>query len=392
MLTIRFNPLLAYIGALYVLLASIVILSPSHEIPIWTLVSAVVFLPSITIAVIVGSAIEKLLAIVLFLFIAMLPFGFPGTLLGWGGSLLVGLQCGRVWLSQFLNGRMDLLFWTLATAPLYCSKIFYDLATEGISHDLLSNFFQAASINYANSVLLGSASLVATCMILQDMSISKHSGLINKTNYIRKIAIFLMPVTLLFVLAMDYRSGVIGVIGLIIFYFFQFSNFLRYSLFALATISLVLFFDYVINFLVPGRDGVGEIFTEILDDDNRFDRSVNFAVKVLIDKNDFDVWINYFSVSALSDFLAVLFPLSIVIIIYFFMYFKSVFKLGISRMRWEQRAPLLLILASGLAVSILQPDFFNMFVFGFQISLINSFLRFRRAYVSVRPTHLVSIR
>lgn len=379
MLTVRFNPLLAYIGALYVLLASIVILSPSHEIPIWWLVSAVVFLPSITIAIIVGSAIEKFLAIVSFLFVVMLPFGFPGTLLGWGGSLLVGLQCGRIWLSQFLNGRIDLLFWTLATAPLFCAKIFFDLATEGISHELLSNFFQAASINYANSVLLGSASLVATCMILQDMSISKHAGTIKKAKLVRKIALSLMPISLLFVLAMDYRSGVIGIFGLLIFCFSQFSKFSRYSLFALAAISLVFFYDYIIYFLVPGREGVGELFTELVDDDNRFYKAINFAARVLVDKKDFAAWVDYFSVSALSDFLAVTFPLSVVVIIYFFMYFKSVFKLGISRMPWEQRASLLLILGSGLAVSLLQPDFFNMFVFGFQISLINSYLRFRRA-------------
>jgi hypothetical protein len=377
MLTIRTVPLITYLGALYVLLASIVILSPSHEIPIWWVLSAVVFLPSIAITIIAGNAIEKLLAVTSLLFVALLPFGFPGTLLGWSGSLLLGLQCGRIWFRQFLNGRIDLMFWTLAIAPIFCTKILLDLATVGISEELLSNFFQAASINYANSILLGSASLVGTCMILQDLSISKGLCKIKNLNSLRTIALFLMPISLVFVLVTDYRSGVIGISGLLIFYMTRFSKSAGYSLFAVVAISLVFFYEYILFFLVPGRDNVGELFTELVDEDNRFYRAIKFAGRVLTDKSDFANWVNYFSVSALTDFLAVTFPLSVAMLIYFLIYFKSIFKLVLSRMHWEQRVSLLLILGSGLAVSLLQPDFFNMFVFGFQISLINSYVRFR---------------
>jgi hypothetical protein len=377
MQAIKIPPLVSCFGSLYVSLASIVILIPNIEIAIWWWISAIVFIPSILLAIIAGSAIEKLLATLSFMFVVLVPFGFPGTLLGWGGSLLIGLQCGRMWLSQFLNGRIDMLFWSLATAPLFSAQILFDFANEGISYELLSNFFQAASINYANSVLLGSASLVATCMILQDISIFKQVGIINNSKYVRKIALFLMPISLVFAVSMDYRTGVIGILGLLLFYFSRFSFVFRYSLLALVVISLVYFYEFVLNFLVPGRVNVGDLFTELVDDGNRFDRATNFAAKVLVDKTHFAAWIDYFSVSALGDFLAVTFPLSFVIIIYFFIYFKNIFKLGVSRIPWAQRSSLILILGSGLAVSLLQPDFFNMFVFGFQISLINSYLRFQ---------------
>lgn len=375
MLTIRFNRLLTYIGAVYVLFASAVLLSPSHEVPIWWVVSAVVFLPSIAIAICVGSAVEKLLAVVSLLFVALLPFGFPGTLLGWGGSLLIGLQCGRLWLSEVLNGRVGILFWALAAAPVFCTKILVDLATVGISHEMQSNFFQAASINYANAVLLGSACLAATCMIVQDISISKRLGSVNRVRFVRKMALFLMPISLILVLAMDYRSGILGVVGLILFYASRFSKWISYSLITLAAMSLVFAYGYIIEFLVPGRDRLEEVVTELLGEDNRVSRGISFAGRVLIDKVDFTSWLEYFSVSALSDFLAVTFPLSIGIFLYFANYFKSIFKVALSPMRLDQRASLLLILASGLALSLLQPDFFNMFVLGFQASLIVTFAR-----------------
>ncbi len=377
MLIIRFKPLLTYLGSLYVILASIVILIPSYEISIWWGISAVVFLPSIVVASIYGTAIERLLAILSFIFVAMLPFGFPGTLVGWSGSLLIGLQCGRTWFTQLLNGRMNILLWTFAIAPLFCMKIFIDLATEGISHELLSNFFQSASINYANSVLLGSASLIATCMILQDIINADKQGTIKNVKRVRNIALLLMPISLGFVLAMDYRSGAIGVIGLLIFYLSRFSKIMGYYLCGLLLILVIFFYEFIVYFLVPGRDGVSEIFTELVDDDNRFYRAINFASKVLIDKSNFAGWVDYFSVSALSDFIAVAFPLSVFIVLYFFIYLKNIVKTGLFSMRWEKRASLMLILGSGLAISLLQPDFYNMFVVGFQISLINLHVRFR---------------
>jgi len=144
-------------------------------------------------------------------------------------------------------------------------------------------------------------------------------------------------------------------------------------------IFLIIFHSYVIENLVPGRDGLDAIFIELVDEDNRVARAVNFSAQVFFTQVAFYNWMKIFSVSALSDFMSASFPLSIGLFIYLLIYVKNILRIGFEEMRADQRSSFFLLVSSGLAVPLLQPDFFNMFVLGFQASLIIALSRLRRA-------------
>jgi len=379
MLTIRLSSLVSYISALYVLLASIVLLSPSHEVAIWFGISAVVFLPSILIAIFSGNVIERLISILSVIFLILIPFGFPGTLLGWSGSMLIGLQSGRVWFRNMVGGSLGIVFLTFSVGPIFSANIIYLFASVGISHELQSNFFQAASINYASALLLGCASLVGTCLIVRGIYFRKKDVISAGSQIFIKVMLFLILISILFVLIMDYRSGFIGVLGVILFIISRMPKVASRLSLLFLLIFTIIFYSYIVDFLVPGRDGLDAIFTELVDEDNRVTRAVNFSAQVFFNKVDFNNWTKIFSVSALSDFMSVSFPLSIGLFIYLLIYIKNILRIGLEEMRVDQRLSFFLLVSSGIAIPLLQPDFFNMFVLGFQASLIAALSSLRRA-------------
>jgi hypothetical protein len=356
---------------LYVFLTLLVLFFPSNEVKIWFVISVGVFVPAIIIAVLEGNLIERILAFLSFFFIAMLPLGFPGTLIGWSGSFLIGLLSGRIWpyLVDKKKNRITSLF---LIAPLFFSVIMYEYTINGISHDVLSNFFQASSINYACSVILGCASLFGTCEIVRNKHFvenrrASQEGLISNV-----LIIFFLAMSILFILSMDYRSGLLGVIGLVLFIISRIPKASSWVFLLILFYLFISFFDFFINFIVPDRDSPVEIFSELAGENNRISRAVDFGGQVLLDKSDFSSWAEKFSVSALSDLMAVAFPLSIGVFIYLLIYLRNIFKIGSYENLKILRYSLFILTLSGVTITLLQPDFFNLYVFGFQMALINA--------------------
>ena len=63
--------------------------------------------------------------------------------------------------------------------------------------------------------------------------------------------------------------------------------------------------------------------------------------------------------------------------IYLLFYFKNILKIGFFGDFKILRYSLFILALSGVIISLLQPDFFNMYVLGFQAGLINAYVSFR---------------
>lgn len=375
-----FNPMafIYRLSALYVCLVSLVLIFPESEVVIWLAISVIIFIPTTLIAAIKGIFIEKFLAVLSLPFIILIPFGMPGTLIGWIGSLLLGLLAGRYWFGNISYSRYNSLFYSLLLVPFFGLNIFYILASGGISYEDQSNYFQAASINYANSLFLGAATLVVVCSIAKNKLLAEQ----DRRSWSVLLVYFLLCVSLFFTVAMDYRTGVIGSLGLIAYMLSRLPGYKSIVFVVFLIFLLLIYSNEIVAFLVPGRDEIGAVVTELTDVDNRVQRALDFASLVIFDKTGFGGWSMQFSVSALSDLAAVLFPFSIFLFAYLLLYFKSLLFLILRTVRIDLKLSLFFLYASGTFVSLMQPDFFNLFVLGFQISLCqscNSMYRIRNA-------------
>lgn len=369
-----FNPMafILRLSSLYICLASLVLIFPENEVMIWLAISIIVFIPATLIAAINGIFIEKFLAVLSLPFIVLIPMGMPGTLIGWIGSLLLGLLAGRYWFRNISSSRYNSLFYSLMLVPFFGLNILYILASGGISFEDQSNYFQSASINYANSLFLGAATLAAVCSIAKSNLLAKQDRRNWSVLSVHFFTYLLFCFSLFYTVAMDYRTGVIGSLGLLAYMLSRLPGYKSIILVILLIVLLLIYSNEIVAFLVPGRDEIGAVMTELTDVDNRLQRAIDFAYLVIIDKSGFDGWSMQFSVSALSDLAAVLFPFSIFLFAYLLLYFRNLLFLILRTVRIDQKLSLFFLYASGTFVSLMQPDFFNLFVLGFQISLCHS--------------------
>ena len=121
------------------------------------------------------------------------------------------------------------------------------------------------------------------------------------------------------------------------------------------------YYNLVANFFLPGRSEIVSLVGDLSEDSLRYDRIIEFWSVAGLSKLDFDVWSSHFSVSAMSDFTASLFPLSLL----FFIPALSMLKL-VGYLNSTARLPALIIIVSTLSsllISIFQPDFYSMFTF-----------------------------
>ncbi len=315
---------------------------------------------------------ERYVAILFVLFSLLVPFGMPGTLTGWCGSLLLGLQAGRVFFRDFSSFYQKVFLFSVVAGQFLGLEILAKIITTGLTHEIQSDYFQSASINYANSLLIGCATITSTIWMMRFAGLAGASTDKKSNFYIYYSSVFISCFSIAFAILMDYRSGLIAVAGIFTFLICRFSKVFLYSTLVMCLVFLVRFSDEVIAYLVPGRDDLSMLFTELGEDDNRIERSIKFISSVLLDKSNFERWSTQFSTSALGDFIAAAFPASIILLLYIFFYLRNAGAVIFRLNRSTDRLSLSLLLMSGLAVALLQPDFFNLFVLGFQSSLINA--------------------
>jgi len=132
-----------------------------------------------------------------------------------------------------------------------------------------------------------------------------------------------------------------------------------------------IFNSFFISFVSQGTDDLTNVGSELAAGALRYDRILEFWRIASLNKINFVSWSKHFSVSALSDFVAALFPISL---FFFIIPFVGIYKL-LLRVRVNNIFYFLIILTSwtsSLVMTFLQPDFFSMFSF-FLISSISYF-------------------
>ncbi|MFN5428279.1 MAG: hypothetical protein ACK5BO_09595, partial [Bacteroidota bacterium] len=177
------------------------------------------------------------------------------------------------------------------------------------------------------------------------------------------------------VIIFDFRSGSLIFLSL----FFLIIDFFRLKsrIYLIVPIFVLLLSSNFLNlifisFVSQGTDDLTNVGSELAAGALRYDRILEFWRIAGLNKVNFVSWSKHFSVSALSDFIASLFPISLFFLI---IPIVGIYKLLI-RVRINNLYYLLIILTSwlsSLVMTIMQPDFFSMFSF-FLISSILYFI------------------
>lgn len=305
----------------------------------------------------------KLTNLVLLGFFAVLavlvPFGLPGSILGWFGGFYFAYHFSLDKLSDTESIGRSLY----AVSSLAIAFSVYILILNMISpfdHAQLSHYFAGSSINTIPILLVCLTNLLCAYYYYHT-SVLK----VGRDKFASEILlIVLLMVSVIATVIFEFRSG-IGIFLLLLMVFFsklkiKFTS--AAALFScLVGVTLVFFHEWLIAFIVPGRDSVWSVLEEISSGSLRLERLLIFWEKAAFAKQDFANWSEYFSFSAMSDFVAAFFPLSL----FFFLPCISLLKLLLrSGSRGLFASTIILVsAASSLLISVMQPDFFALMSF-----------------------------
>ena len=309
-----------------------------------------------------------ILLVFLYLFLLLLvPFDMPGSVVGWMSMLCVGYFFGEYANRDGIQTLKELRVFVLSSILLTLWILFQNYQNS-FSYDLLSDYFAASSINTVPILMVCLTNLF--CVIYFHSVYFNEKYLFVNLKFSRKLLFLLFLISSLSVIIFELRSG-IGIFFLwsIVIWnsFGHKSPLIKYFLlFALVTIISLFYvdilLDLILSFLVPGRENLASLTAELSEGALRYDEIITFwEVAGVSNKLNFHIWSENFSVSGMSDFIAALFPISLLIFIPFIWSFKIIKKVN-----KRNRNAILIIFTSmfsSLFISVLQPDFFSMFTF-----------------------------
>lgn len=298
------------------------------------------------------------------LLLALLPMGMPGSIIGWMTMLCAGYFFGVSLIKdQFVTlGSIKPFFYLTI---LSCLWILLQNYRNGFSQELLSDYFQASSINTVPLLMVCSANLYCAIHYYRTLFVPTRGVSIIYTS---KLIYALLFVAIFTTIVFGFRSGslLFGLAALVVFESFRIRGRIKKNIVLLLFVGLGFLninnlFDLVAGFLLPGRSEIVSLVGDLSEDRLRYDRISEFWSVAGLNKLGLDDWASHFSVSGMSDFTASLFPLSIL----FFVPALSMLKL-VRYFKTADRLPALIIMfsaISSLLISVLQPDFYSMFTF-----------------------------
>jgi hypothetical protein len=292
-------------------------------------------------------------------------FGLPGSISAWMSMTCMGYIIGRKFSenpekikSVFYNFSKILVVFTV--------WVIYKNYLNPFDHSDLSDYFQKSSINTVPLLVVSMSNILSAVYYFQFLNDA------NPKDYKKKnLVLIILALAVTVVILFDFRSGsliflslffiVADLLGLksriylfvLVFGFFLASNFLN---------------SFFISFVSQGTDDLENVASELAVGALRYDRILEFWRIAAFNKMSFGSWSKHFSVSALSDFVAALFPISLIFLI---IPFVGIYKL-LKRIKASSLFYLLIILTSwlcSLVMTVMQPDFFSMLSF-FSISAI----------------------
>jgi hypothetical protein len=337
---------------------------PSLEITFIVIQFGLVFPLYLFLSLFTTSAYALWLMCVYVLLLVLVPMGMPGSIIGWMTMLCAGYFFGVSLIKEKLVTLGDIKPFFYLTI-FACLWVILQNHRNDFSQELLSDYFQASSINTVPLLMVCSFNLYCAIYYYTGcIARNRDDTVINKYTLLYALLFVAILATVMF----SFRSGsLLFVVALLILW-----ESLRIRSKVIRNIVLFLFvglgflninnlYNLVANFFLPGRSEIVSLVGDLSEDTLRYERIGEFWSVAGLSKLDFDIWSSHFSVSAMSDFTASLFPLSLL----FFIPALSMLKL-VGYLNSAARLPALIIMVSTLSsllISILQPDFFSMFTF-----------------------------
>ena len=292
-------------------------------------------------------------------------FGLPVSISAWMSMTCMGYILGREFSanpekikSVFYNFEKILIVFTL--------WVLYKNYLNPFDHSDLSDYFQKSSINTVPLLVVSMSNIICTIYYLQFFNNE------NPKDYKkRNLLLFTVVLAVTVVIIFDFRSG--ALIFLSLFFILTDLLGLKSRIYLFIPVLLLLLSSNSLNsifisFASQGTGDLANVGSELAEGALRYDRILEFWKIAAFNKINFVVWSKHFSVSALSDFVAALFPISLFFLI---IPFVGIYKL-LRRVRISNFVYFLIIFTSwlsSLVMTIMQPDFFSMLSF-FSISAI----------------------
>ncbi|MDB2615889.1 hypothetical protein N9Z13_03135 [Luminiphilus sp.] len=298
--------------------------------------------------------------------IGLMPLGLPGSITGWMSMVCAGYFFGEYAIKDpaLISSKLKpFLLLTILLSVWLCFKHYISPFTQAE----LSDYFQASSINTVPLLAVCTANLYCgfhyyvKCICVK----SPDSYVDTDFPWIYGVIFAAILSTAIF----GFRSGMLIFVTAAIIVWQAcihchkvIGNVVMPTIFGLIILTVGdYFYDTLVEYVVPGRTELSVVVYELSKSSLRFDRMVNFWSVAALTKSNFDIWSQFLSFSALSDFTASLFPISL----FFFIPALSLFKL-IKYLRTPQRLHAITVMisaSSSLIISLLQPDFYSVFTF-----------------------------
>lgn len=296
-------------------------------------------------------------------------FGLPGSISAWMSMTCLGYIVGMKFVGS--PGKIKSVFYKFTIILIvFTFWVVYKNHLNPFEHSELSDYFQKSSINTVPLLVVSTTNILCTLYYIQSSNIESPKYYDN-----RSILLLIVILAVTVVIIFDFRSGSLIFLSL----FFLILDFLglKPRIYLIVPIFVFLFSSsiisqFFISFISQGTDDLTNVGSEVAAGALRYDRILEFWRIAALNKVNFVTWSKHFSVSALSDFIASLFPISLFFLI---IPFVGIYKYLI-RVRINNLYNFLIISTSwlsSLVMTIMQPDFFSMFSF-FLISSILYFI------------------
>jgi hypothetical protein len=295
--------------------------------------------------------------------------GLPGSISAWMAMTCLGYIVGMKFVGSPEKIKSVFYYFTIILI-VFTFWVLYKNYLNPFEHSELSDYFQKSSINSVPLLVVSMSNILCTLYYIQ-FSNNESPKYFNNRGLLLLSVILAVTVVIIF----DFRSGSLIFLSL----FFLIIDFFRLKsrIYLIVPIFVLLLSSNFLNlifisFVSQGTDDLTNVGSELAAGALRYDRILEFWRIAGLNKVNFVSWSKHFSVSALSDFIASLFPISLFFLI---IPIVGIYKLLI-RVRINNLYYLLIILTSwlsSLVMTIMQPDFFSMFSF-FLISSILYFI------------------
>jgi len=295
-----------------------------------------------------------------FLLIILLLLGLPGSIVGWVSMATFGFLFGakkKYEYSKVFKGLKTFIWCCI----LFSIWVLYLNSKVAFDFDLLSDYFEKSSINTIPILMVCTCNFICAIFFYEHYRKGSQKVKFNKD---LALIIGLLITSSVTVWIFEFRSG-LGLFVLISFFVLGVLDYkTSFFLFIIALFLVIVFIDFnalLIEFLTPGRSDLASVTEEVSDGSLRYERVLEFWRAAAFSKLNFASWSKMFSFSGMSDFVAALFPISLLFfipcIVYLRLFRKFTYK------NWLPISIVLVCALSSFIISLMQPDFYSLFTF-----------------------------